>query len=95
MYLATTTSPLLTKNSLYLFYKKGKGYYLPIVTFFYSPYLFFFFGGGQGGVHSFSNEYYCSCPYPQAHYYVLAFCTAAFSANSFCAEAFFCCSSSS
>lgn len=47
MYLAITTSPLLTKNSLYLFYKKGKGYYLPIVTFFYSPYLFFFFGGGD------------------------------------------------
>ena len=33
MYLATTISPLLTKNSLNLFYKKGKGYYLLIVTF--------------------------------------------------------------
>ncbi len=36
MYLATTISPLLTKTSLDLFYKKGKGYYLAIVTFFYS-----------------------------------------------------------
>lgn len=38
MYLATTVSLLLTKYSLDLFYKKGEGYYLPIVTFFYSPY---------------------------------------------------------
>ena len=55
MYLATTTSPLLTKNSLYLFYKKGKGYYLPIVTFFYSPYLFFLGGDKVEFIHLVTN----------------------------------------
>ncbi len=55
MYLATTTSPLLTKNSLYLFYKKGKGYYLPIVTFFYSPYLFFWGGDKVEFIHLVTN----------------------------------------